>query len=71
MRKRKSRAGRPPMDPSERKAYSRPAAPLKAVRLELAGKMDEAAMLARYEASCAAAPPGGTKRDRVCRSILD
>lgn len=71
MRKSKSRAGRKPMDPSERKAYSRPAPVSKRTRMELAGRDDEAAMLRRLEESWGSVSPGGTKRDRVCRSILD
>lgn len=67
-RVKRSRAGRKAMDPADRRAYARPAPLSKATRLELAGRDDEEAMLRRLEESWNAAPPGGTKRERVCRT---
>lgn len=81
MRKSSRPVGRPPMEnPEDRKAYNRTDAQRrahrkagvpKAVRLDLAGRLDEEAMLARYEASCASARPSRTGPPRVCRSSGD
>lgn len=81
MRKSSRPVGRPPMEnPEDRKAYTRTdaqqraqhrAAVPKAVRVDLAGRDDEEAMLARYEASCASARPSRTGPPRVCRSSPD
>lgn len=70
-RKVRSRAGRKPMDPADRRRYAKSAPVSKRTRMELAGRDDEAAMLRRLEESWGSVSPGGTKRERVCRSILD
>lgn len=59
------------MDPSERRAYAKVAPMRKSVRYQLAGKFDEASMLARLEETWGAAPPGGTRYERVCRSGIE
>lgn len=77
MRRAKSRAGRPELPSEERKEHTRTdaerralrqASVPKAVRVELAGDMSEAAMEARIEAMWGSATPSRRGLPRVCRT---
>lgn len=64
------RATRRSVDPADDPAMARPAPVSKATRDEYGGRLDEDAMLARYEASCDAAMSRGSGRSgpKVCRA---